>query len=138
MDIFYEIEKLNLPKNEFVVLGSGILAALGIRSADDIDLLIQPQLFEKLKKEGWHYEVIEIEGKPREMISKGITQAFKDFWWEDKTLSPDKGIARSQQINGINFISLATLLEYKKDMKREKDLRDVALIENYLKTHPEV
>lgn len=53
MDIFYEVEKLNLRKNEFVVLGSGILAALGIRNADDIDLLIQPELFEKLKKEGW-------------------------------------------------------------------------------------
>lgn len=67
------------------------------------------------------------------MLSKGIMQAFKDFWWEDKILSFDEGVGRSQEINGINFISLATLLEYKKDMKREKDLQDVVLIENYLK-----
>ncbi|MEI8062035.1 MAG: zinc ABC transporter substrate-binding protein [bacterium] len=138
MNIFEEIEKLDLPKNEFVVLGSGILAALGIRKADDIDLLVQPELFEKLKGNDWYYEVIEIEGKPRDMLSKGITQIFKDFWWEDKTLSPDEGIARAQNINGINFISLQTLLEYKKDMKREKDLRDVILIEAYLRAHPEM
>lgn len=137
MNIFEEIEKLDLPNDEVVVLGSGILSALGIREAEDIDLLIKPELFEKIKSEGWQYEIIEIEGKPRDMLSKGNTQAFKDFWWEDKTLLPEEGIARAQKINGINFISLQTLLEYKKSMKREKDLRDVLLIEQYLRDHPE-
>lgn len=132
MNIFEEIEKLNLPKNEFVVLGSGILGALEIRKIGDIDLLIKPELFEKLKQEGWKYEVIEIEGRPRDMISKGSVEAFKDFWWEGKTLSPEEGVAKAQNIKGINFISLNTLLEYKRSMKREKDIRDVILIEQYL------
>lgn len=135
MNIFEELEKLQIPPDEFVVLGSGILAALNIREAEDIDLLVNPELFEKLKNDGWEYEVIEIEGKPRDMISKGNIQAFKDFWWQDKTLSPEEGIVRAQKINGINFISLQTLLEYKKTAKREKDIRDVFLIEEYLKNH---
>lgn len=81
MNIFEELKKLEIPKEDFVVLGSGILSALGIREAKDIDLLVKPELFEKLKKDGWHYEVIEIEGKPRDMVSKDDTQVFKDFWW---------------------------------------------------------
>lgn len=135
MNIFEEIEKLNIPKDEFVVLGSGILSALGIREAEDIDLLIKPELFEKLKNDGWYYEVIEIEGKPRDMISKENTQAFKDFWWGKETLSPEEGIARSHKINDINFISLQTLLEYKKTATREKDVQDIILIEEYLKNN---
>lgn len=133
MNIFEELKKLEIPKEEFVVLGSGILSALGIREAKDIDLLVKPELFENLKKDGWHYEVIEIEGKPRDMLSKDDTQVFKDFWWQDKTLSSEEGIARAQNINGFNFISLQTLLEYKKTAKREKDAQDVVLIEEYLK-----
>ncbi len=135
MNIFSEVEKLNLTKEDFVVLGSGILSALGIRDAEDIDLLVRPQLFEKLKNEGWQYEVIEIEGKPRDMLSKGNAQVFKDFWWKDKILSPEEGIAKAQTIKGINFISLQILLKYKKSSNREKDAKDVVLIEEYLKTH---
>lgn len=135
MNFFKEVEKLDLPEDEFVVLGSGILAALGIREIKDIDLLIKSEFFEKLKNEGWSYEVIEIGGQPRDMVSKGNTQAFKDFWWEGKILPFEDGMARCEKINGINFVSLRTLLEYKKDMKREKDIRDVILIEGYLKTH---
>ncbi len=135
MNIFEEVGKLDLPQDEFVVLGSGILGALGIREIGDIDLLIKPALFEKLKQDGWKYEVIEIEGRPRDMISKGLVQAFKDFWWNDKTLSPEDGIAKAEKIKGINFIPLLTMLQVKKEMGREKDLRDVVLIEEYLKSH---
>jgi hypothetical protein len=133
MNIFEEVEKLNFPKDEFMVLGSGILGALGIREIGDIDLLIKPELFEKLKQNGWKYEVIEINGKPRDMISKGLVQAFKDFWWEEGEFGPEEGIARAEKINGIFFIPLKTLLEVKKAMGREKDIKDVALMEEYLK-----
>lgn len=133
MNIFEEIKKLNLPPNEFVVLGSGILGALGIREIGDVDLLIQPELFEKLKQDGWKYEVIEIEGRPRDMISLGEVQAFKDFWWEGGAFGPEEGIARAEKINGVLFIPLLTILEVKKAMNREKDKQDVVLIEEYLK-----
>ncbi len=135
VDIFEEIEKLELPKDQFMVLGSGILAALKIREVGDVDLLLKPEIFDKLRSEGWKYEVIEIEGRPREKISKGIVEAFKDFWWEGGSLSPEEGIAKAENIKGINFIPLPILLEVKKAMGREKDVRDVALMEEYLKTH---
>jgi hypothetical protein len=133
MNIFEEVEKLNLPKGEFMVLGSGILAALGIREVGDIDLLVKPALFDKLKEEGWGYEVVEIEGRMREKVSKGIVEAYRDFWWEGGSLEPEEGIAMALKINGVAFLPLETLLEIKKAMKREKDIKDVALIEEYIK-----
>jgi hypothetical protein len=132
MDIFTEIEKLNLPKGEFLVLGSGILGALGIREVGDVDLLVRTALFEKLQKEGWVYEVIEINGRSRGMLSHNFFQAFKDFWWRGEILDADEGFKRSETIKGINFISLEVLLEAKKEMKRGKDVQDVMLIEKYL------
>lgn len=135
INVFEEIENVGLPKDQFMVLGSGILAALGIREVGDIDLLVKPALFDKLRNEGWKYEVIEIEGRPREKISHGIVEAFKDFWWEGGSLEPEEGIAKAEKINGVNFIPLHILLEVKKTMGREKDIRDVALIERYLETH---
>ena len=135
MNIFEELEKLSFPKDQFTVLGSGVLGALGIREIGDVDLLIKPELFEKLKQNGWDYQVIEIEGRPRDMISKGLVEAYKDFWWEGGAFGPEEGIKRAENINGINFIPLKTLLEVKKAMGREKDIQDVVLIEEYLKNN---
>lgn len=132
MNIFEEVEKLNFPKDEFMVLGSGILGALGIREIGDVDLLITPELFEKLKRDGWKFVVKEIGGRTREVISKDGIEAFKEFWWEGGDLTTQEGIAMAEKINGINFIPLKTILEVKKEMGREKDLKDVVLIETYL------
>lgn len=130
--IFEEIERLSLPPDQFMVLGSGIMAARGIREIGDIDLLVKEELFEELKNNGWKYEVIEIGGKPREKISKDGVEAFKDFWWDGGSLEPESGIAMAEKIKGINFIPLRVLLEVKKSMNREKDIQDVILIEKYL------
>lgn len=69
----------------------------------------------------------------REIISKDTVQAFKDFWFDGKIFPVEEGFSRSVVIEGFNFISLQTLLEYKKTSTREKDAEDVVLIEEYLK-----
>lgn len=133
MDLFKELKKLDLPEGEFLVLGSGILGALGIRAINDIDLLVTQGLFDQLKEQGWKYEVIEIEGRLREKISNGPAEAFKDFWWKGGALAPETAIPNARKINGISFLPLSVLLEVKRGMGREKDLKDVVLIEKYLK-----
>ena len=135
MNIFEEIQKLGLSANEFMVLGSGILGALGIRPINDVDLLVTSALFDQLKEKGWKYEIIEIEGRPREKISYGSVEAFRDFWWKGGSLEPETAIADAQEINGVRFLPLTTLFEVKKAMAREKDLKDVILIEEYLRNN---
>lgn len=136
-DIFEELQNANLPKEEFIVLGSGILAALGIRKAGDIDILVRPALFAELKNRAWKYEVIEIAGRPREKVSKGVIEAFKDFWWEEGEWELNKAFEIATKIRGVLFIPLRMFLTVKKKMNRDKDRKDVVLIEKYLSEHAE-
>jgi hypothetical protein len=56
LNITQKLKELNLPDGSFVVVGSGILAALGLRDTDDIDLVVSPEIYEKFKADGWHEE----------------------------------------------------------------------------------
>lgn len=53
MNIPQELATLNLPPNSFVVVGSGILNALGIRESNDIDLIVTPEVFASLEQRGY-------------------------------------------------------------------------------------
>lgn len=132
--IFEELTTLNLPAEHFVVVGSGILAALGIRDFNDIDILATPELFEKLKQSGWKYEIWNIDGCEREKVSRGQVEVYKDFRWQDGSMTPAEALANTEHIQGFNFLPLSKLLEIKKSMGREKDKEDIVLIEHYLQS----
>ena len=132
MSVFKEVRKLELPPGEYIVLGSGILGALGIREIGDVDLLVSPQLFDELRAKGWAYDEVEIEGRTREHLANGNIEAYRDFWYGGHNPNPAELIANPQVIDGVPFLPLTRLLEIKKVMGREKDIRDVVLIEKYL------
>ena len=46
--IIDKIKELNFPSGEYVVVGSGILSALGIRESNDIDIAVLPKLHREL------------------------------------------------------------------------------------------
>lgn len=133
MDICHEVKRLDLPSGEYIVIGSGILGALGIREVGDIDLLVTPRVFEMLRDRGWTYEVAEYDGRKRDKLSSGSAEAFKDFWYGDVNPDPARMIAEAIFIKDIPFLSLEKLLEIKRAFSREKDLADICLIEAYLK-----
>ncbi len=123
MDIKAKIIDLSLPKNSFVVVGSGILAVLGLRQSDDIDLIVTKELFEKLKIEGWEtsYWQDQVVLK-KDVYDVGTT-------WLGQTL--EELLPNAQTINGIPFLSLTDLRQWKTMMGRPKDLKDIALIDAY-------
>ena len=55
--VLNELEKLALPEGSFMVMGSGILDALGIRKAHDVDLVVSGELYLKLIADGWNEKV---------------------------------------------------------------------------------
>lgn len=132
MNIIEDVRKLNLPDGEYLVLGSGILGALGIREIGDIDLLVSSCVFDKLRAEGWDYDEIEIEGQMREHLSRGDVEVYRDFWYGGNHPDPAILIAGPEMIDGIPFLSLQKLAEIKRILARPKDLRDIELIETYL------
>jgi hypothetical protein len=57
MRLIEELKALNLPLGQYIVTGSGTLAALGIRNAADIDIAVTPALYAALRESGeWEEE----------------------------------------------------------------------------------
>jgi hypothetical protein len=137
MNIVEKVKALNLPAEQFVVMGSAILELKGIRKAEDIDIIVTRELFEQLKNSSqWHYKRAMGDvggGVDVEMLEQGDITLYPyiygggtiDFFLNDPN--------RTEEIHGIKFASLQNLLEVKSSSwDRPKDRQDAELIKAYL------
>lgn len=132
MDIFEEVKKLNLPLGEYVVVGSGPMAARGIRDYKDIDILVTKNLYSKLIKQSWKtVEINGVNGK-FEVLKNDKFEVDKKLWCGNYKPDTENLIKSAEIINGVPFLLLKELIKFKKALGREKDLKDIILIENYL------
>ena len=119
-----ELKKLNLPNDKYAVFGSGPLAIHKIRDSDDIDIIVKEDLWNKLIKK-----------YPQEndkLIKIGSVEIYKNWlpWFKDVNFLIDD----ADIFENIRFVKLKYVLEWKKAYGREKDKRDVKLIEKYINT----
>ena len=132
MNIIQEVKKLKLDPSDYIVVGSGLLSALNIRRTSDVDLVVSQAIYEEYKAKGWD-EKMWPKGDPT--ISQDIYE-FGTDWGDDKNiLTLEDLLSDRLVIEGVNFVSLQRLRYWKLTKGREKDLADVALIDNYLKQH---
>ena len=122
-----ELKKLNLPKDEFSVFGSGPIAIRGLKEPGDLDIIVTENLWNKLKQiytlvKKQNYEYLTING----------IDIFHD--WTSPEYNLNELIKTSDVIDGIRFVTLKTVLEWKKKRNLEKDKMDIILIQDYL-TH---
>jgi hypothetical protein len=117
---------------EYIVVGSGPMAAREIRDFKDVDILVSKKLYDELLKKGW--EVVEVEGVGGKfkVLKKGIFEVNTSLWHGD--YKPDTGelIKNAEIIYGVPFLPLQELIKFKTALGREKDLKDIELINNYL------
>ena len=132
MNIIEETKRVGLPFGEYLVIGSGILGALGIREIKDVDLLVTPKVFDELLKRGWKSEEIEIQGRVRQRLVNGSAEVYKDLYLYDEPQDVYKMIGEAEVIEGVPFMSLPQLLKMKQSLGRPKDLDDIELINKYL------
>jgi len=127
LQIFKHIRQLGLPDGQYVIVGGGLLVALGLLDWDgDIDVCISQEVFDTFKNEGWQQE--EWQGKP--VLKNGIYDVGVDFGgWSLEELLADALIIR-----GMPFINPEKLITWKQQMNRPKDVEHVALLQKYLKT----
>lgn len=124
------VRALGLPDGQYMVCGSAILELLGIRKAGDIDLLVSSALFEELEtKRGWLRNPQYPTTLDTPDHSAGAKQSL-DFMRENYAL--DDMLPNAHMQDGIAFMSLEQLREAKTQLGREKDLRDLQLIDEYL------
>ncbi|MDP3991554.1 MAG: hypothetical protein Q8P66_01455 [Candidatus Colwellbacteria bacterium] len=134
MGIIQKVKELNLPNGSYVVVGSGTLAALGIREAQDVDLVISSEVYKKLRQEDWK-EKSHDDGSSS--LVKNTYEAF--LTWDSKDTKSnllEDLLGDAHVIDGVPFVNIKRLLEWKKRKGRDKDLTDVELIKDYLKGKP--
>lgn len=119
-----ELAELNLPTESYLIFGSSVLAVRDIRENNDIDVLITKELWAKLSKT----LPINYDDPGRPLQYKHIS-LFKDLRYLDKQ---ERVFQDKEIIDGIPYMSLEHLLEFKRNVGRAKDLEDVELIKKYL------
>ena len=134
MDIFERIRKFNLPQGQYALFGSALLDVWGIRRAQDLDIIVMPELYEKLKKDGW-----------KEKNAHGFIMLLKDDAnvttiqqrATDGDYCPDRIqlIKDAIFIKGIPFVRIEEVIACKKAYNRQKDLADIISIEGYVNVH---
>lgn len=128
-DVIAKVKSLNFPKGSYVVYGSAPFAVLGIREVNDIDLLVSPELYEKLEKSGWK----KVNKGPNDTpVTYDIFEAHPN--WEFSPYAPTLSelLKRAFYIDGIPFASLEDVRKWKESSARPKDMVDLKLIDDYL------
>ena len=134
MDIISEIKKLNFPVDQYVVFGGASLAARGLRDTQDADILATPELLEQCKSNSqWHIHP-RIDMHEPAGLDNGVIEIYPTIGGGYKT---DFHLLRerAELIDGIPFCNLHDVKAIKATYAREKDLRDIQLIDKYLADH---
>lgn len=125
MSIIERVKATKLPLEEVVVIGSGLLDALGLRKADDIDLVVSWELFDRLTVSG-SYAQKERAGEPY-LIRDDIEIWMS--WGNDRKPNFDALKDAGVVIDGVTFVNKDFLISWKKQSGRDKDISDIRLLE---------
>jgi len=126
MNFKEKLATLQLPESSYIVVGSGILSALGIRESGDIDLVVSEEVFRSFGEQGWEQGF----WGDDPVFRKDIFDACNVWYGE----TVEDLLAKAQIVDGVPYLSLDDVYEWKKQKGREKDLRDLALIDEYRKS----
>ena len=131
--IFKKLDSLGLKNDEYIIMGSGIMYALGIRPIEeinDIDILVSEKGWTKVKRLG---KIVHNHKNDTNSISflKEKLSIYDE--WEPKEYRFKNVYKDVCFIEYYPFQSLKSLLIWKKQRRKEKDKEHIKLIENYLK-----
>lgn len=132
---FSALREFNLPNDQYAIVGSGPLGIRNIKAIGDIDIIVSPKLLAILAEK---YGITDGTGVKKIVFPGGIVEAF----WEgsfynapadDKAPTIASRIASAEIIDGLPFDSIENVLYYKRKDAREKDLKDILLIEQWMR-----
>jgi hypothetical protein len=126
------VKRLKLKPEDYIVIGSGILVALEIRDADDVDIVASKDAFDKLTKDTeWTSKILE---DGTQILIKDIYEVGLDRKTQ-KTHPTLEELKQDQVIiDDIPFISLKHLMDLKFKRGLEKDMKDIDLIKRINET----
>lgn len=128
------VRDTGLPLDKIIIVGSGILDTLGMRRADDVDIVATADVCAQVKEET-HYRPKDV---PGDVIYEDVARrvAVSLAWAvhpDGKNAYYDDLLPYTTEIDGVRYVSLDYLLAWKRWKDREKDQADIALIEEYFR-----
>lgn len=131
-ELFQKVKKLNLPISEYALFGSAPMGIRKLRVCRDIDIIVTKKLWNEYSgKPEWKLAKTQNQDEYSDGLRNNNIELWKDWWlgWDIKRL-----IREAEIIDGLPFVKLKYVLKWKKFTARKKDLKDVKIIEKFLKT----
>ncbi len=124
-----ELEKLNIPKDKMAITSSGPIGIRNLREIGDLDIIVYPEIWNLLAKK---YRITKEDNF--ESIYIGNIQVLGEgSWFTDPQFGSIKNdIDNADVIGGNRYVKLDKILKIKRQKNREKDIKDVKLIEDYV------
>lgn len=134
MEIKGKLNELGINYENSIVIGSGILNALGLRESKDIDIVATEGKYNELAKNN-RFKNENKNG--RDMLVDELFEIGTSWTVIGKTWVFDDLLPHSTVIGEVRYNKVEFLLEAKRSWiangeGREKDIEDVRLMENYL------
>src|SRR3989338_11261459 len=120
-ELLQELKALRLPAEDYAIFGSSPLAVRGIRDCNDLDIVVSARLWEELSSQY---------APAGKKIEIGNLEFWRDWMPWFSPAEVDEIIASAECIDDVPFAKLPYVIELKKKMGREKDKRDLVLIDN--------
>jgi len=128
-ELFQKVKELKLPIGEYALFGSAPLGIRELKNCHDIDIIATENLWKEYSnKKDW--QIKEMADGNKYLCNNEI-ELWKDWGpgnWDIKQL-----IKEAEIIDGLPFVKLEKVLEWKRLNHREKDLKDIEIIENFLR-----
>ena len=119
-ELIERVKALPFPKEDYWLITGGAMVLYSLREqTHDIDLGCTSRLADELEQQG--AEVSIRKDGTRKLVLEGDVEIMENWLYD-----------RVETVEDIPVISLKGLKEMKLSLGREKDLRDVALIDAYL------
>jgi len=128
-DLFQKVKELKLPMGKYALFGSAPLGIRGLKDCRDADVIVTEDLWNEYKEKGWEEET---SAGGSCCLRMGEIELWKDWGpgrWDIKKL-----IEEAEIIDGLPFVRLEDVIAWKKEYTREKDLKDIKMIEKFLQT----
>lgn len=127
-----KVKALDLPLDQIIVIGSGILDQLGIRPASDIDLAASSDLMKNLSDESGDW-IKKFDDDQRFYFVKddGSAEVWDGWEFDGQAVSYGELLSQSVEYDGVRFVDLEFLRKWKSWRGREKDVQDVKLIDEW-------
>lgn len=135
-DLFQRVKEMKLPIGKYALFGSAPLGIRELKECSDIDLIVVEELWQRYKNEhGWEYKITE-NGVEHIESNDGDIEIWHDWrpWYQDIT----RFINNAEIIDGLPFVKIEYVLEWKRKFGREKDLKDIEITEKFLRTQKQI